>query len=62
VGQRSTKERTMSDAAPPYRPFAHAYGIFIGIVILWASSLGLFWLGKVLIQHWVMGSEGGEGG
>ena len=33
----------------PTKPFAKGYGIFLGIVILWAASLGALWAGKVVI-------------
>ena len=32
----------MTESAPDYRPFASGVGIFIGIVILWVGSYGVF--------------------
>jgi len=32
----------------PYRPYANGVAIFIGVLILWAGSYGVFWLGLKL--------------
>lgn len=48
----------MSDAPENYRPFAKGYGILIGIILLWAGSLGVFLAGKSLYLMW--NGEGGE--
>jgi len=42
----------------PSRPFASGYGILIGIIILWAATLGLYWVGKVIIGLLGSGQEG----
>lgn len=51
----------MSDAHHEYRPFASGPGIFVGIVILWAGSYGLFYLAKVMFPQ-LFGLSTGEGG
>jgi len=40
----------------PTKPFAKGYGILLGIIILWASCLALFLVGKMLL------SGGGDAG
>jgi hypothetical protein len=51
----------MSDTPEHYTPFAKSYGILIGILILWAGSLGLFFAGKRLF-FMVMGGGDDSGG
>ena len=33
----------------PTKPYANGYGIFLGIVILWAASFGVLWIVKVVL-------------
>jgi hypothetical protein len=40
-----------------YRPFANPFGIILGVIILWAGSLGLFFLGQKIIES-IVGGEG----
>ena len=51
----------MSDAHSSYKPFARAYGVLIGITILWAGTLGLFLAGKALIGM-LAGGDSESGG
>ncbi|MBI4604215.1 MAG: hypothetical protein HY721_19830 [Planctomycetes bacterium] len=47
-----------------YRPFAKGYGILLGVVILWAGSLGLFLLGMKIVgvvRAFLAGDDAGAG-
>jgi hypothetical protein len=41
----------------PTKPFANGYGILLGIVILWAASVGAFWIGKIVLGMVCCGDE-----
>ena len=49
----------MSDVQTSYKPFARGYGVLLGIIILWAGTLGLFLAGKALIELAGHGAESG---
>lgn len=51
----------MSDSHPEYRPYASGVGVFIGIVILWVCSYGVFALGKMVVASFAPGGEAGGG-
>lgn len=49
----------MSDSPHEYRPYASGFGIFIGIVILWLGSYGIFALGKMVVASFAGGEAAG---
>ena len=42
----------------PTKPFAYGPGVLLGIIILWAAALGLFWVG-VLVWKMLTADEAG---
>ena len=42
----------------PQKPFATGFGILLGIIILWAASLGVFLAGRMI---WLSLGSGVEG-